>query len=407
MTDRPTLKRSLSLPLITLYGLGTTIGAGIYVLIGKVAGNAQGFAPLSFLMASVLVAFSALSFAELSARYPRSAGEAVYLHEAFGSARLSLLTGLLVTLAGLVSAATITSGFVGYLQQLVPLPGWIALAGIVLLLGALAAWGIAESVSVAAAITLVEVGGLLFVIWSGRASLGDLPARLPELLPPFESGAWLGILAGSVIAFYAFIGFEDMVNVAEEVKDAPRTLPRAIILTLVLTTVLYLLVSLVAVLAVPVAELAESTAPVALLVQRTTAGSGDWISVTAIVAVLNGALIQIIMASRVLYGLSACGWLPAGLSRVHPARRTPTLAVAMATAIVLLLAFLFPLEALARGTSLITLLIFAIVNVALWRIKARRPVSPELEMFPRWVCMVGFLTCAAVLLAEILRQTMS
>lgn len=364
------------------------------------AGSAQSAAPLSFLLASLLVAFSALAFAELSSRMPRSAGEAVYVHAGFGSRHLALVTGLLVVFAGLISCATITRGFVGYLQVFVDLPWWLGVIGVVAGLGLLAAWGIAESVSLAAAFTLIEAAGLVFVIWSGREGLASLPARWHEILPPAEAGAWLGVLSGAVVAFYAFIGFEDMVNVAEEVKDASRTLPLAILATLGLTTLVYLLLGLVAVLVVPPPELADSEAPLALIVQRSGGGDGAWISVVAILAVLNGALIQVIMASRVLYGLSNRGWLPPVLARVHPKRRTPLLATALVTAIALVFALGLPLETLARTTSLLTLVIFALINLALWRIKARDPNPEGAMLFPRWLSLFGFLACAAVLLIE-------
>lgn len=403
MTSQPHLKRGLNLTLLTLYGLGTTIGAGIYVLIGKVAGSAGLYAPLSFLLASVLVAFSAFSFAELASRMPRSAGEAVYIREGFDSQRLALVIGLLVILAGLVSSAAISRGFVGYFQVLVDLPDWLCIVLIVGALAAVAAWGITESASLAAFITVVEAAGLLYVIWSGRGSFATLPDQLPNLPPALDGATWVGVLAGVVVAFYAFIGFEDMVNVAEEVKDVRRTMPRAILITLGATALLYVLVGLVAVLSVPVSDLAASRAPLALLVERATGTSGTWISVIAVIAVLNGAFIQIIMASRVLYGLGKQGWLPAFFAAVHPRRHTPVNATFVVSAIVLAFALALPLETLARTTSLVTLGIFAIVGLALWRIKGRGPAPEGAVTYPRWISLCGFLACSAVLLAELVR----
>ena len=393
MNSRPpaTLKRSLSLPLITLYGVGTTIGAGIFVLVGKVAGTALIYAPISFLLAAVLAGFSAFAFAELSARFPQSAGEAVYVYEGLGSRRLALAVGLLVVLAGIAACATIANGFVGYMKLFVELPDGVVLVAVVVALGLIAAWGITESVMLAAFITLLEIGALVLVIWAGRDSLAELPARLPELIPPFAGGAWLGIVSGAVLAFYAFIGFEDMVNVAEEVKDVRRTLPRAIILTLFITTLLYLALATIAVLALPIRELATSEAPVALIYERTSGSSAVVISLIAIVAVLNGALVQVIMASRVLYGLSARAWLPQALARVNPVTHTPLVATALVTALILAFALALPLVTLARTTSFVTLLIFAAINLALWHIKGRAPPPPGIRVYPRWVCSCGFL----------------
>jgi amino acid transporter len=397
MTEQsPQLKRSISLPLLTFYGLGTILGAGIYVLIGEVVQAAGILAPVAFGVASLLAVFTAFSYAELAARFPRSAGEAVYVMEAFHRRRLSLLMGLLVILIGLVSSATIANGFVGYFRVFFDLPPWLIIMVLVGLLGLLAAWGISESVWAATLVTLLEIGGLLLIIWVASDSLEELPGRWPEFLAAGEGpGAGLGILAGAFLAFYAFIGFEDMVNVAEEVKDPSRNLPRAIVLALVISTLLYILVVLVSVLSVPAQELAGNAAPLARVYQYKTGDAPTLITLISLVAVVNGALIQIIMASRVLYGLSWQGWLPPLFSRVHPRRQTPVYATALITVLVLALALWFPLLGLAKTTSLITLLVFALVNLALWRIKRfdRHPVG--VRVVPRWVPALGFLISLA------------
>lgn len=389
MDDKPTLKRSLSLPLLTLYGLGTTLGAGIYVLIGKVAGVAGMHAALAFLVAGALAAFSAFSFAELGSRFPRSAGEAVYVHEGLGSRYLAAGTGLLVVLAGIVSSATIANGFVGYLENFFDTPDALTITLFILALGVIAAFGILESVTFATVLTLIEMAGLLLIIWVARDGFATLPARADELVPALDAAAWLGVFAGGVLAFYAFIGFEDMVNVAEEVKSATRTLPRAIVLTLILTLVLYLAVALAAVFALPIEELAESDAPLSLVYTRATGGSAEVITVISLVAVMNGALIQIIMGARVLYGLSAMGWLPAPLSTVNRRTRTPLFATALVTGCVLAFALALPLVRLAQTTSLITLIIFAVVNVALARIKLKTGVGKAPFTVPLWVPLAG------------------
>lgn len=405
MTDQPTLKRSLGSSLLVLYGLGVTIGAGIFVLVGKVAGSAGVYAPVSFLLAAVLVGFSALSFGELSARFPRSAGEAVYVEAGFKLRSLALITGLLVVCAGLVSSATIAHGFVGYLQELIAIPRSLALIGVVLLLGLIAAWGIRESVTLAAVITLIEVGTLAYVVWAGRDSLGDLPARLPELTPGLDGTVWIGIFAGAVLAFYAFIGFEDMVNVAEEVKEPRKAMPRAILVTLALTTLLYMLVAVIAVLSLSVEALAASDAPIAEILKSATGGSAAWVSLVAIISVLNGALIQIIMASRVLYGLARQDALPRVLARIHPKRRTPILATALITALVLAFALTLPLESLARLTSAVTLVIFTLVNLALVRLKlSDTPTTTAGPCYPIWVPALGATINIAVLALELWRQ---
>ena len=220
-------------------------------------------------------------------------------------------------------------------------------------------------------------------------------------MPPADAGVWRGILLGAFLAFYAFIGFEDMVNVAEEVKDPGRNLPRAILLTLAIATLLYMLVAVAAVLALPAAELAHSDAPFALLYTRATGRPPTAISVISLFAVVNGALIQIIMASRILYGMSREGWLHAALGRVHPVRRTPLLATALVTLAVLALALWLPLVTLARATSFITLVAFSLINLALLRIKRRTPRVAGAPCYPLWVPLIGFLTSSGFVLFQV------
>ncbi len=397
---QPTLKRSLSLPLIVLYGLGTTIGAGIYALTGEVAGDAGMAAPLSFVIAAGLAAFTAFSFAELASRHPRSAGVAVYVQHGFGWSAGAVGVGLLVVLSAVVSAAVLVSGFAGYVGELVATPRAAAVALCTLALGAIAVWGITQSALAAAAVTLLEIGGLLLVTWAARGALLELPGRLPEFAAIGELSAWRGILAGSILAFYAFIGFEDMVHVAEEVREVRRNLPRAIVVVLASTTTIYLVVALACVLAVAPAELAESDAPLALVFERSSGRSAAVLSAIAATAMLNGALIQVIMASRILFGLSDDGRLPPVFARVHPRTRTPVLATLSVTALVLVLALRFPLAGLAETTSVITLAVFALANAALWRLKRREPHPAGAWLVPPWVPVVGFAVSAFFLAAE-------
>jgi len=404
MSGTPTLKRSLSLPLITFYGLGTIIGAGIYVLIGVVASKAGMFSPLAFLLAAFIAGFTAFSYAELTSRLPRSAGEAVYFQEAFGKRWLSSTIGWAVVAIGLVSAATIANGFVGYLEFFVQTPGWIAITCLVISLGLIAAIGISQSVWMATVITLIELGGLIFVLAVAGNNFDQLPERLPELIPSLDASTWNGIFIGAFLAFYAFIGFEDMVNVAEEVKNAPRTLPKAIIIALVISTILYLAIALVAVLAVPIDDLASSTAPLALIVENNVE-TGSYnstllISAISLIAVVNGALIQIIMASRVMYGMGNTGLAPRSLAKIHPRTQTPLFATGLTVLAVLILALWLPLVTLAQITSFITLSIFAGVNLALIKLKFRTPIISGVMHYPLWVPIMGALLSIIFLILQ-------
>jgi APA family basic amino acid/polyamine antiporter len=400
---RPTLRRALSLPLIVLYGLGTTIGAGIYALTGKVAGVAGMHAPLSFLLAAILAGFTAFSFAELSSRLPYSAGEARFVQTAFRSRRLGLTVGLVVVLSGAVSSATIVNAFHGYLFDLIAVPRVPVVALTVLALVAVACWGVRQSVSIAAAMTALEVGGLLLIVFVAGGSLADLPERAGELLPPGPGVLWNGILFGAVLAFYAFIGFEDIVNVAEETTGATRMVPLAIVLTLVVTTVLYITVALVSVLSVPVAELAASGAPLVLVYTAGGATRPEIINVVAFVAVINGALIQTIMGARVLYGLAQMEDLPDWLGRVHPRTRTPTNATLVVGAVVLAFAVALPLIRLAEVTAILVLAIFVACNLALIRIKRRDPAPEGTRTYPLWVPVAGTMVSAGMLAYALIR----
>jgi APA family basic amino acid/polyamine antiporter len=410
-----TLKRGLSLSLITFYGLGNILGAGIYVLVGKVAGEAGYFAPLSFFIASIIAAISAFTYAELSARYPVSAGEAVYLYEGFGLQKLSLIVGLMIAFAGIVSSATIAHGFAGYMQVFIDLPQWSLITLMLLVLGLLAAWGISQSVRVAALLTVVEVAGLVIIIVVGA---GDLPqlwqvyqhGPQPDQLSGtqsmtqsiFHGFSLLGLTSGAFLAFYAYIGFEDMVNVAEEVKDPQRNLPKAILISVIISMLLYSVVSLVSISVLTPQELALSDAPLAAVYAKATGQAPAIISIIGAFAVINGALIQIIMTSRMFYGLADRGWLPGFLQTIYPLTRTPLNSTLLTVSLMILFALSLPMVTLAELTSYLILLVFALVNLALIKIKQRHPQPEGVREFSPWLPRAGFVTAVLFLLVELL-----
>lgn len=396
-----TLKRSLGLPLLVFYGLGTILGAGIYVLIAEVGREAGIFTPLSFTLAAVLATFTAFSYAELSARFPVSAGEAYYVQQVFGRRWLSGAVGYLVVLIAIVSSATISNGFAGYLEVFFCLPEWLTVSALVLLLGLIAAWGITESVTLAAVITVVEIGGLLLVIWLGRSSLAASPELLSQWPSTFEAGQGSAVLAGAFIAFYAFIGFEDMVNVAEEVVQPSRNLPLAIVITLVLSTCLYLLVALVAVTSLPMDAVTSSRSPLADMVKFYQPRLVPLITVISLLAVVNGALIQIIKGSRVFYGMAKNAMAPRFLAQVSPRTRTPLLATALCTALVAVFALTLDLIALARLTSFVTLVVFTVVNILLVVLKLRHNTETPHFHVPILVPLAGILSCLLFIANEL------
>ena len=392
------LRRRLPLTLLVLYGLGVTVGAGIYVLIGLTASHAGMFTPIAFLVSALVVSLTGFTYAELSTRYPVSAGEAEYVRSAFQARWPALVIGLMVVIVGLVSSATISIGASAYLTQFIPLPDHIMILMIIVLLAIISVWGILESVAVAGVFTVIEIVGLLFVIVYGLSHTPDLLASAGRLVPPMEGAVWGGIASGALVAFFAYVGFEDLANVAEEAREPRRTMPRAIILTLVISTLIYLAVAAIVVMAVPMAALQASTAPLSLVFAPDAVVARGGLNIIAGVATLNGVLIQMIMASRVLYGLAAKGDLPKVLARVHPGTRTPVVATLIVSCMILILALIVPVDRLASFTSEAILLVFAIVNVALVRLKFVQPADRvSVYRVPFWVPCAGAVTCLALL----------
>ncbi len=407
---RPKLRRRLSLTLVILYGLGVTIGAGIYVLIGATAGRAGIHAPVAFVLAAVVMGFSAATFCEFVVRFPVSAGEAAYVRAGFGSQSVALLVGMAVMVGGVVSSATISLGAAGYigafLYPIVTMERSTLTVVVIVVVAAVACVGILESVAFAGLMTLIEMGGLLAIIVGGVVGTPDLLARLPEVVPTsFDTIVWSGIIGATLLAFFAFIGFEDMVNVAEEVREPERTMPRAIFITLGLATLLYFLVTTIAVLNVPIAELGGSAAPLGLVFGAVTSLPPALIAAIATIATVNGIIIQVIMASRVLFGLCDQGTIRGAVGRflgqVNSRTGTPVVATLAIAIVVGVLAVSFPIERLADATSQIILVIFIVVNLALIALKLRergqlQPPNPGFRV-PLWVPFAGAVLSLALI----------
>ena len=400
---KPKLKRALSWPLLSLYGLGVTLGAGIYVLVGATAAQAGIYAPVSFLIAAAIVGITALSYIELATRYPVSAGAAAYVEAGFHKPWLTTAIGLLIALSGIVSASAVAIGAGGYLSGLTGLPVPLLAIATILVMGLLAAWGISESVTVAAIITLIEVIGLLLVIGWSFAGPSEAIVPISDLMPSFEMVHWFGIFAASTLAFFAFIGFEDMASVAEEVKDPRRAYPRAVIVTLAGSTLLYTLTTIAVVTTIPVEVLAGSASPLMLAFGNAPSLLRDVFGLIAVIATVNGILIQIIMASRMVYGMADRGYLPRLFASVSARTQTPLVATAAIVLVIIALSQTFPIELLAERTSQIVLTTFILVNIALVRIKFREDCAPtECFIVPRFVPMIGAAACALLLVSGVL-----
>ena len=400
-SERPALRRVLGTPMLVLYGLGVIIGAGIYVLVGTIVATAGGAAPWSFVLAGILAAMTGLSYAELAVRFPEAAGAAAYVKEAFGSDRLSRLTGLAVAAVVIVSTASIARGSAGYLHAFTLLPDAVIAGGLVALFTAVACLGVRESVGIAAAMTVIEIGGLLLVIIAGLPALSAAPDRVSELLPGEGFGTWTGVAAGGFLAFFAFIGFENLANMAEEARAAARSLPRAILFSLGLSTLLYVAITVVVILALPFEELTSVSAPLLAV-----AAQADWFSPKvfagiALLAIANGVLLELIMLARLLYGMARRGWLPVGLAIVSPRLHTPIRATLLGGTITFVLTVALPFVSLVSVTSTITLLVFAGVNVALWQLHRSRPRRFGFRV-PRFVPPVAAFANMALVAAQIL-----
>lgn len=398
---KQSLKRSLSLPMMVFYGLGNILGAGIYVLIGEVSATAGIYVPLAFLLSAVIVSFTTFTYAELSARFPESSGEAAYVYHGFQRKGLATFIGLLICGSGIVSAATISHGFAGYLQHFFQLPDYLLIISLFAVLGLLAIWGISESITVASLFTLLEIAGLLYIIYLAQDHLFVAQGHWPKVLSPTDGKSISGVLMGAFLAFYAYLGFEDMVNVAEEVKQPALNMPRAIFISLIVSTLLYVLVAAAASFSVPVDLLSSSDAPLATVYTQLTGKAPTIISIIGIFAVVNGALIQIIMASRMVYGMANRQWLPNIFSMVHPKTRTPIPATLLVVFLMLVLALFFEMVTLASITSAMVLSVFALVNWALIRIKKLSPTSNQIKAYPSWVPYTGFWLCSVFLASQL------
>ena len=398
-----TLKRSISLPMIVLYGLGTIVGGGVYALTGKVAGVSGLLAPLAFFVAALLAAFSAFSLAELSSRFPKAAGEAVFVKEGLRNPLLATIVGLLVIASGIISTSALSHAFAEQFGTLFSASHLIILILFICGIGLIAAIGVNISVGTAVIITLIEVGGLVAVIWTGWHQIPTLKYEW------YVSGSDLSFVtisaigAGAVLAFYAFIGFEDMVNMAEEVKSPQRNMPRAIITTMVFAAIIYVAVSLVAISTIPPEQLAKAGAPLKAVYESNTLHDGRFLTWVGMVAILNGALVQVVMAARVFYGLAQQGSLPDIFAKIHPTTQTPLFSTLLVTLIILVVAVTGGLTELARLTSLILLSVFALVNLALLRLKARDPKPHGVTTVPGFVPLIGFLISAGFVVSELMR----
>ena len=402
---RHRLNRTLSLWLLTFYGLGTIVGAGIYIVVGEVAKQAGMGTPLAFFAAGLIAACTGFAYAELSARFPDAAGAAAYVSEGLRSPLIARATGLLVLATGIVIAASLARGAAGYLAEFVAIPIPLLSSLFVVLFTGIACLNVRESVGLAAFLTIVELLGLAFVIAAGSPALSAFPERMTEMIPHQLVG-WVHVSTGAFLAFFAYIGFEGLANMAEEAKNPERDLPRAILLSIAISSVLYVAVALVVVLAVPMASLIESNAPLALVMSSSRWAAPELLVAIALIAIPNGLLADLLMTARLLYGMGKRGLAPEWLAIVSAKQRIPIVATLTAGGATLIFAVLIPFTQLVTATSAMTLIVFLLVNLALWRLH-RTKRHPGAIRAPRWMPPLAILFCLGLLLSEVSSWIMS
>ena len=393
--------------MLTVFVIGDVLGAGIYALAGEVAGKVGGAIWTSFLLAGILAAFTATAYAELVTKYPQAAGAALYAHKAYRRPTLTFLIAFAVMCSGVASAATLATAFGGdYLSEFVTLPKMIVAAGFIGVLALVNFRGIKESVRLNLGLTAIELTGLALVVLIGAAFLldgGGDPGRALE----FKSGEAvpLAILSGASLAFFALIGFEDSVNVAEETKDPSRVFPKALFAGLAVALAVYILVTLVAGMAVPTDKLAGSDGPLLEVVQLGPLAMNTKVfSAIALFALANGALINMIMASRLIYGMAQQGIVPRQMGRVHGERRTPWVAIIFVAALALVLCALGDLESLADTTVLLLLCVFVAVNIAVLVLRRDR-VEHDHWRAPTFLPVLGVAACLALIVQKAVEDT--
>ena len=402
--EHPELRRGIGPWLLLFFVLGDIVGAGIYALVGEVGGLIGGAIWAAFLFAFILAIFTAASYAELVTKYPRAGGSATYVNNAFRNPFVSFMVAFAVMASGITSACTLTLAFSGdYLAQFINVPVLAAALVFMILINLINFYGISESVRINVILTIVEITGLLLIILIGVAALfagtGD-PGRAFE----FKEGTSVltALMAGTVLAFYALIGFDDSVNVAEETRNPSRNYPRAIFGALLLAGVIYLLVTFTASMVVPTNTLAESSGPLLEVVERgPIAIPLKLFAAIALLAVSNGALINMIMASRIIYGMGDQGVMPTVFSSVHPGRRTPWVSIAFTTTIALLLLILIggnedALSILGSTTVVLLLIAFVMVNISVLVLRRDR-VGHEHFRTPTVFPVLGAVVALALL----------
>jgi len=391
----PPLKRAITGSMLTLFILGDVLGAGVYALAGVIAGEVGGAVWVALLVALGFALLTAGSYAELVTKYPHAGASAVFAARAYKSPLVSFLVGFCMLAAAVTSAAGLSLAFAGdYLAAFIDIPAHVAALIFLVVIGLLNARGIKESLSANLVMTTIELSGLLLVIvaaaWFLRGGEGDF-SRVVE----FKSGVnpAFAVLGAALLAFYSFVGFETSANLAEEIRDVRKTYPRALFAALIIAGAIYMAVSIGAAVVMPVEQLANSTAPLLEVVKASGLGIPPQLfAFIALIAVANGALLTMIMASRLAYGMAHQRLLPSVLGGVLAQRRTPAAAIVATTLVAIVLTLTGSLATLAQTVVLLLLFVFISTNLAVLVLR-RDKVAQEHFRVPTWVPVLGVASC--------------
>ncbi|SDH01593.1 Amino acid transporter [Lentzea fradiae] len=409
-TEQPELNRAIGPKLLLFFVVGDILGTGIYALTGNVAGKIGGALWLPFLLAFVVAFLTAFSYLELVGKYPKAAGAALYANRAFKIHFLTFMVAFAVMCSGITSASSAALAFGRtYLRQVLVEFFDVALAPESLLFTALAIAfiaalavvnfrGVSESVKANVVLTCIEVSGLVIIILIGAYAVvaGDgEPSRLTEVHVPEGSTITLAITSATALAFFAMVGFEDSVNMAEECENPVKIFPRAMLVGMAVAALIYVLVAITSSLLIPSEELAAAGSSALLKVVTVGApGFPLWVfALIGLLAVINSALINMLMASRLLYGMANEKIIPRFFGVVHPSRRTPWISIVFTTGVAVILVSTTDIGKLGGTTSLLLLVVFAIVNVACLVLRKEK-VEHRHFRAPTWAPVLGAITCA-------------
>jgi len=363
------LHRVLGLVEVTAGGVGIIIGAGIYVLLGEATAHAGPLVWVAFLMAAVLSALTGLSYAELSSMFPSAAGEYEYTRQAMPE-WVAFAVGWTMILGLVVAAATVSIGFARYLGYFVDVGARWASVGLLAAVSCVAVLGVKQSARLTVGLSAVQVGGLMLVAAIGLPHVGDV-----DLL----SGPGLGgVLGAAALVFFAFIGFDEVITLAEETRDPTRTVPRALLLALGLSTVLYVAVAVAAVSVLGAGPLAASPRPLADVMAHDLGDRGATVvAAIAVITTTNTTLLALTAASRVMYGMAKAGAMPRALGRVNPSRRTPTRAITAVAIVAAAFAIFGDFTVIAAVTDFAVYVVFVAVNGTVIILRRTRPDLPR------------------------------